>query len=790
MKKFLSYILILFIILTGTLFPRGVHAQYTDYQDCLNKNQSTGNASTICDSVFSGGNDLGIKETESANSSSSCSGILGWAFCFTTATAGKIIAPIISGLAWLIMKILSLFLMIAGLLLNFTLDVTVLQMADRIKGMTGINIAWKVLRDLMNIGFIFMLLYQGIRLIISQDSIDSIRKFIIGIVLASLLINFSLFFTKVIIDASNIATIGIYNTIIGDTDSKSTGADRGLSNAFMNALGVQQFFSWDATNPIGNVEDDYSHMTSNIMACILIIITTVVFLAISIMFIVRYVVLIFLLALSPVAYMGMAFKGLEKMSSKWWATLWGQVIFAPLYMLMTWVTLTLIAGNFTTSSATIELGSTTVAASANIFFNFAIIIGLTIASLFIAKDYSTQGAGEVKKFSEGMMSFAGGAVFGGAGAGLRNTVGRLGLRGTNVEELEARVAKGGVDGQRAQARLALATGSFDARKSKVVESTTSAAGINFGKGLPFNPKAGEGGRAAVLSGNKKDREEDMDAVMKDYVNKRNWAGLAKYVKDGKPAIMSSEEWEKRQQYIYKKLSARDRVSLEERLTSDFGPAIADPLIGKMRGKLPLDEQIKVYTDRKDWIKTADFIRTTVKDGVTKPRDPQEQEYIYEKMTPRDRVELDKVLTPTEIATLRAGLSTEDLEKTKESERKVKAADTQDKILENVENMVAGRPVVTPAGGTAPTYDTEMVRLSPKEARNLSNDALKHLEVIKKLTPLQLADIIANKDDLTPDAKDEIRDQILTAPTGSWALLAAQTKYLRSTELIKANWGVI
>lgn len=500
-----------------------------------------------------------LQTPESAPSSPACDGFFSCIWSLTTgglaAMMGKIIAPIVSGLAWLLMKILSLFLMIAGLLLNFTLDVTVLQMADRIKNMTGINVAWKVIRDLMNIGFIFMLLYQGIKLIISQDSVESIRKFIIGIVLASLLINFSLFFTKIIIDSSNIATIGIYNTIIGDTGSTSTGLDRGLSNAFMNALGIQQFWSFDATNPLGGTEDDYSHMTTNIMACILIIVTTVVFLAISIMFIVRYITLVFLLALSPIAYMGMAFKGLEGPANRWWKTLWGQVIFAPLYMLMTWVTLTLIAGNFTTESATINLGSTTVAASANIFFNFAIIIGLTIASLFIAKDYSTQGASAVGKLSAGMMSFAGGAVFGGAGAMMRRTVGAGANSAANDEKLKERAANGS---RMAQAQLAAyryaGKSSFDARRSAVGGSIADATGVNFGKGtqgIPFmgNAKAGEGGYEKTL----KDRAE----------------AEKKYIESLKPDDATSDTYkENAKTEAARVLSSRERLKKYEDMDED------------------------------------------------------------------------------------------------------------------------------------------------------------------------------------------------------------------------------
>lgn len=425
-----------------------------------------------------------------------CDGFIDCLFSLSTGAlsvaAGKIIAPLLSMLAFVMLKIVSLFMGLAGILLNYTLQETVVNMTARINSVTGINVAWKVIRDLMNIGFIFLLLYEGIKLILSQDNIDSIRKFILGIVLASLLINFSLFFTKVIIDTSNIFTIGIYNIIIGDTDSTGTvatvstsNAYGGLSNAFMSALGVQEFFSTKSLplpGGTGGLEDDYSHLTTNIMASILIIITTVVFLAVTFMFITRYIVLIFLLALSPIAYMGMALPGVGSYAKSWWDSLWGQIIFGPLYMIMTWVTLTLIAGNLAQPVDAQSIGVQSMqdtggfSSSANILFNFTLVIGMTIASLVTAKNFSTKGAKEIGKLSSSITSLAFAST---AWAG-RKSLGSLGNRLSDSAALqdaanrdrkgEGRI-KSAVFGGAARAALyttkAARNATFDARNASV-----------------------------------------------------------------------------------------------------------------------------------------------------------------------------------------------------------------------------------------------------------------------------------------------------------------------------------
>ena len=66
-----------------------------------------------------------------------------------------------------------------------------------------INKGWGAVRDVANIFFIVTLLYIAIKTVLSLDSSGS-KKMISYVVIIALVINFSLFTTKVVIDASNI----------------------------------------------------------------------------------------------------------------------------------------------------------------------------------------------------------------------------------------------------------------------------------------------------------------------------------------------------------------------------------------------------------------------------------------------------------------------------------------------------------------------------------------------------------------------------------------------------------
>ena len=69
-----------------------------------------------------------------------------------------------------------------------------------------------MLSDLANICFIFLLVYAGIRLILGVGKFNA-KSMIVNVILMAVLINFSLFFTKIIIDAGNITARIFYNAI-------------------------------------------------------------------------------------------------------------------------------------------------------------------------------------------------------------------------------------------------------------------------------------------------------------------------------------------------------------------------------------------------------------------------------------------------------------------------------------------------------------------------------------------------------------------------------------------------
>lgn len=389
----------------------------------------------------------------------------------------------------------------AGSFLNFILDYTVVDMRENIDAITGINIAWRTIRDLANISFIFILLYAAINTILEQEK--DWQRVVRSIIIAAVLINFSLFFTKLLIDASNIVALTFYQQMVPNGDITV-----GLSNYYLQPLGLSSFWSPGSASEIIKGFDFGKMIVMSIGTSIFFLITAFTFFATAAMFLIRYVNFIFLLILSPIAVLGSVFSNgtLSSNINKWWSTLTGQLLFAPLFMIMTWAVITIINSPGFQTVGTTGTGATLGAFSGmfhaemgafGLIMNFLIITALAIGTLTTAKSVANQGG------SAGQKVIGAALGFGVAGAGFagRNTAGRLGSRLTRSTWLKDKADEEGAKGF--AARMALKTsniaskGSFDLRSSRVATKLNEVgekSGMGGFKDFGFDMKgAGKGG---------------------------------------------------------------------------------------------------------------------------------------------------------------------------------------------------------------------------------------------------------------------------------------------------------
>ncbi len=407
-----------------------------------------------------------------------------------------------------LLRIISLVLALAGLLFNFVLDETIVNMAQKINDPANlggsINNAWATLRDLANIVFIFILLWAAIQTILELNT-QNFGKTIKNIIIIALLINFSLFFGKVVIDASNIATIGFYNSIFQSAGKSSVGIEYtenstavkvgDFSGIILNALGIQSTFGKSALDKVDG--GPMNILVVGVMGSITMLVLSVVLIVATVLFVARFILLIFLLILSPLAFIGYTIPALSSHFKNWWNQLINQAFFAPYFMLLMWVAIKLI---YSPGFVKMRTGGEFSAIASNpqstvgLFLNFILVMGFIVGALILSKNLASKTAG-FKAISGGV----GAVAIGGTAMAGRQTVGRYANAKFNDPELRRKAAEGDMG-----ARMKLATA------EKFAGSSFDVRGIGqsgFGKAIGADKVLGDIGKTGGKGGFKKSIEE-------------------------------------------------------------------------------------------------------------------------------------------------------------------------------------------------------------------------------------------------------------------------------------------
>jgi hypothetical protein len=460
-------------------------------------------------------------ESGSSSESNPCSAIMlipgngeGAAKCFGHLVAtglgeqavkfsGSVIIDALGWVSVLLLQFFNLILGLGGVVLNLVVGYTVVHMADNIKAIGVIDNAWQTIRDVANIGFIFILLYASIQLILGIGK--DVQRLIVNIIIVAVLINFSLFFTKLVIDVSNVMAVTFYGAMapealdVGSADLLDFDTDlskkAGLANSMMEPLKLNSIFDAVKTPAL----DSNSLIIIGVAGSILALVAAFVFFAISIMLIIRFVVLIFVMILSPIAFMAMILPALNKYSKQWWQALSGQAFFAPVYFMLTWIVIQLARGlpswgggtlataflgeqSTVTVNGVVQQVPTMSLGGIGILMNFIIIIAFLLASLMISKEWAGKAGPMASKATGWLTGKAGGLAFGGAAKFGKGTVGWAGDRAAGsvwLQEQANRERTSRVDSMTrgAASRLALyaskkaRSGSFDPRRAAVPTST-------------------------------------------------------------------------------------------------------------------------------------------------------------------------------------------------------------------------------------------------------------------------------------------------------------------------------
>ncbi|HVY73078.1 MAG TPA: hypothetical protein VG984_03470 [Candidatus Paceibacterota bacterium] len=449
----------------------------------------------------------------------------------------------------------SQFAYVAGYLFNFGVQ---LGLNSASYALNFLSQGWAIVRDIANLAFIFILIYIAYTVIIGAETAGTMRA-LAAVIAMALLINFSFFLTRVVIDAGNLLAVQFYNAIpvsgplvpspIGGTVQPAV---KDLTASIMDLTKVQTIMSDKSFQAFTQRSSGVGTFLTNlgvqtlvyISVGILITLLGFVFLLAGVKFLIRIVILWLAIIASPLAFAAHALPGNKTVNGyfRLWLTQLVQSAFYPAVFLFLFYIVTL----FTTAMAGVNgllpsvfqdsaitaaaAGGTGTAplALATIIAGVAIRVGLVIVLVFYTMKFSDKFSSESSDAAQSVVSWASNRVAGAAGWTARNTAGRGANALARTTAMRNFAAESPL-GRPVMASLkGIARSNLDVRGVSGLRSLAGTTGVTLDK----PPAASFEKQVEARAQNIQDRAKEMKADSADYARadaryqnfKRNHAG--------------------------------------------------------------------------------------------------------------------------------------------------------------------------------------------------------------------------------------------------------------------------
>jgi len=380
----------------------------------------------------------------------------------------------IDAMLWLYELIIYDLTQVAAAIMGLFLDWVLLHSISSQSYKGGmIEAGWEILRDFTNILFVFALLIIAFKMVLGKQSQGS-KINLIKTILIALVINFSLFMTYAMIDASNIFAHTFYNKIettgdiaIGSPGENATEQENQTFNdltkffaefneqdfkspsiAIIGSLNPQKIIA--GLPPGAGILEAFIAVTA---AGIFNIILIGLFFSVGMIFIGRTVGLMLLGIMAPLAFATVALGKIETKwigFSNWWKDLLKLSFSAPIFLFLMYLTITFATNTGFLASIQNADTSTTLSRIFAVTLPFALIVVLLTVSKKITESLSGEIGGVVvdyaKKTIGGTVAAASVVATGGAALAARGggaTLTALGKKGGAIQGMGARLTKAG-----------------------------------------------------------------------------------------------------------------------------------------------------------------------------------------------------------------------------------------------------------------------------------------------------------------------------------------------------------
>lgn len=270
--------------------------------------------------------------------------------------------------------------------------------------MPAITVGWTVFRDFANILIIGIFAFIAISIILGLKEFGQ-KKLIARVLIIAVLINFSMLFAKIIIDASNFTAQAIYQQMAGGPTAANP-APFDISQAFLSPMHISSV--WNDSKVL---TDNVAKSTkSGVQAFMFGLVGGLVLLAAALVlfygcFLIaaRAVLLIFLMLTASIAFATFLVPNFQKSSygwDKWWSSLINASLFAPLLMILLSISLGVItaAGKVVTAPLGNIIGDPQKALSGTAWVSILVYI-IGIGTLFVSFKLASSFAGKIAGLS-------------------------------------------------------------------------------------------------------------------------------------------------------------------------------------------------------------------------------------------------------------------------------------------------------------------------------------------------------------------------------------------------------
>lgn len=332
---------------------------------------------------------LGVGEAQAEGIVSQVLGFIG----------GKALDFTFEGIAWIIAKIGAIIHSIVSLF--FWLAAMLLEIAFGLEKFTEagvVQMGWKITRDLANMFFVLILMVIAFATILRIETYG-MKQILWKLIVAALLINFSLVLAGVIIDFTQILTHFFYDQVKEST---------GVSAQIAGILNIQRV---PAMNPDAQAAQRLAAglagvvmMIFSIFLGIILILVASLALGLGAFFlIVRLIMLWILLILAPLAWLLWILPATSHLFRQWWNTFLKWAFFAPIYAFFIYLAIKAAEGGSFTSIIQAEMENivntagwgtlwSMIMATPSLFLQFLVIIGLLLGGLIAAQKMGVYGA--------------------------------------------------------------------------------------------------------------------------------------------------------------------------------------------------------------------------------------------------------------------------------------------------------------------------------------------------------------------------------------------------------------